>query len=229
MNHLRTDLAAFLPQHTRAVNDLLALADRFPEVQEILEPYRPRTGGLGPSRKSRRRRPRRGETAVLQHVVRAAEEMQAALVHLEDPPLAQVSDELARRFRESNPPQGSPPLIALRQDINKLGRIAEAMLVKGKPGRPPERAREWLERQIVEVLVDAGIALKGKRGRPSLVPQVIATVLAHVGYRSLEGKRLATTRRVLRLFAEVARAKERGELQEIHEFTPFEQGKGDGN
>jgi hypothetical protein len=218
---LRSDLTSELPRHPQAVAELLKRQELFPEVQEIFEPERAarfekqRTG-------TRRAKYPNQAVAVIGQLHRAVRDLQRAFRRLEDPTLGYVYDKLASHLGSVK--RGTKELAQFQKRVAELAAVVGAMSMSNKPGRPHEKAREWLERETVEVLFNAGVGLKGTRGAPSVVLRVITIMVEFAGYpvRPNQDMRTAGVKRALKRYAEIAREQKRGGLTEFCEYTPFE-------
>jgi hypothetical protein len=208
---LRDELAPWLPANRKPIDEILQLAESHDEVREWLE------------RRSSASKAGRRRVALLKRLRRASEDSVSVLTNLADPTEADLAKEVAETFdKPSTGKRRAQRFGAFRGEAAKFAETVQQMLPKRKRGNPGEPTRHWLERGIALLLYEAGVPLGGTRGRPSVVIQVITTVVVHLGYSTPAEMRTHGTRRVLKMLRELDDANKRGELREFREFTPFE-------
>jgi hypothetical protein len=187
----------------------------FQEIRQALEADR---RGQTPVAKARRTRDARN--LALGHLHSALEDLQQALKQTEDP----LSGELVRNLEWSFDSSfgGSPFHHHFRQFRAYVDRAIPvvAKLKAGKRGRPREKARDSLDREVVRAVYDAGLLRPAGRGRRSVLYAVLLIVYAYCGYPPPD-EQSPGVRKALKQFEALRQAETTGRVSDFRKTASF--------
>lgn len=210
---LRNRLRRLLPESP--VADLMEFLDHFAEIREILEADQRRGSRGGRNGQSQAIR-----KLALRHLRSALEDIQQALKQIDDPSAGGLAGEVEWDFDGSfGPSPRKHHFRVFRAYVDHLIPVV-TRLHAGKRGRPPEKARDTLDREVVRAVYDADLLGRSGRGQRSVLHAVLEIVYEFCGYPPPDEKSPGV-RKALQQFRVLKELETTGRVRDIRESAPL--------